>query len=76
MFVRGQFLKVRPGTICKYMIQSRSYTYGHLFVELPFGQVPTLNTEDGDLCMSNTIARHVARKLGKIVMWWSERMAP
>jgi len=41
-------------------------TFAKIKPDLPFGQVPTLETGDGSLCMSNTIARYVGRKLGMV----------
>ncbi|XP_067942659.1 glutathione S-transferase 3-like [Watersipora subatra] len=35
-------------------------------VEMPLGQIPTLKTKDGMLCLSNTMARYVAKKFGLV----------
>ncbi|XP_067942664.1 glutathione S-transferase 3-like isoform X2 [Watersipora subatra] len=35
-------------------------------VEMPLGQIPTLKTKDGILCLSNTMARYVAKKFGLV----------
>ncbi|XP_067942610.1 glutathione S-transferase 3-like isoform X2 [Watersipora subatra] len=33
-------------------------------LDLPLGQMPILTTEDGALCLSNTICRYIAKKFG------------
>ena len=40
----------------------------HLYIvaEQPLGQLPVLRTSDGVICQTTTIARYVAKKLGKL----------
>ncbi|XP_067943003.1 glutathione S-transferase 3-like [Watersipora subatra] len=35
-------------------------------VKTPLGQLPTLTTQDGTLCLSNTISRYVAKRFGLV----------
>ncbi|XP_067942573.1 glutathione S-transferase 3-like [Watersipora subatra] len=35
-------------------------------IETPLGQLPTLTTKEGTLCLSNTISRYVAKKFGLV----------
>lgn len=37
----------------------------YLFVEQPLEQLPVYTCEDGEMVMSNSIARYVAKKFGK-----------
>ena len=39
--------------------------YCLLFVEQPLEQLPVYTCEDGEMVMSNSIARYVAKKFGK-----------
>ena len=43
--------------------------YWLLFVEQPLEQLPVYTCEDGELVMSNSIARYVAKKFGKKNKW-------
>lgn len=45
-----------------------------IIVAQPMGQLPTLETEDGLICQSNVIARHIARKYGKFLFYYPEKI--